>query len=198
MRYSTCLVLELCTVTVLGCSGSTSPSGTDGGGGLDAARADGATPGDAGARDAAASDAPEGPSACVMAGGTCGCAGGCAPGFHPAPAPLLDACPQPCDGCGACGQQCCLPDDAGVPSTCSGATCALPERCVHPCCGGAGPSCEPLLDGGTCGLAEPPCTLPGGGSGCQRTCTPDPPYCSSTLPPGCTVDGSGEVICLCA
>jgi len=51
---------------------------------------------------------------CVQAGGMCGCAGGCNPGYHPAAPPLLDQCPQPCDLCGACSQQCCLPDaDAG-------------------------------------------------------------------------------------
>lgn len=52
---------------------------------------------------------------CVDAGGVCGCAGSCATGFHPADPPLLTDCPQPCDTCGACSQECCLPDaDAGA------------------------------------------------------------------------------------
>lgn len=194
MRNRACLALASALASaglaVAGCSSSTSPEVTDAGA-MDAARAD------SGARDGATVDAPEGPSACVIAGGVCGCAGGCSPGYHPAPAPLLDACPQPCDGCGACSQQCCLPDDAGVPSSCGGATCTGGERCIHPCCGGAGPVCEPLPDGGVCG-ADEPCALGDGQMGCRRLCTPPPPYCSSTIPAGCMDDGTGGVICLCA
>jgi len=69
--------------------------------------------------DGAVTDTSVGDSAtgtgCVKAGGMCGCGGGgCQPGYHPAPRPLLDDCPQPCPTCGGCSQQCCLKDeDAG-------------------------------------------------------------------------------------
>lgn len=190
MYARACLHLALVALAFTGCSSSTTP-GTDGGR-VDAARLDG------GARDADAVDAPVGPSACEAAGGMCGCAGGCAAGSHPAPAPLLDACPQPCDGCGACGQQCCLPDvDAGVPTGCGGATCAATDLCIHPCCGGAGPVCMPTPDGGPCDTGEA-CTLPDGANGCRTICTPPPPYCAPVPPAGCMIDTSGEVLCLCA
>lgn len=48
---------------------------------------------------------------CADVGGTCGCAGTCADP-HP---DSYSLCPQPCDGCGACSEECCVPDavDAG-------------------------------------------------------------------------------------
>jgi len=44
---------------------------------------------------------------CIKAGGQCNC--GCEGGFVLADPPLRDACPQPCDQCGACSPQCCMP-----------------------------------------------------------------------------------------
>src|SRR5438477_5366269 len=40
--------------------------------------------------------------------------------------------------------------DASEPFSCGTSTCGGDEVCVHPCCGGAPPMCEPLDDGGTC------------------------------------------------
>jgi len=44
---------------------------------------------------------------CVKAGGECAC--GCSDGFALADPPLRDECPKPCDGCGICSAQCCMP-----------------------------------------------------------------------------------------
>ncbi len=81
--------------------GSNSSDGTGGAGGNDA--------GTDAASDAS-SDAQVPGESCEKTGGMCGCAGSCNPGYHPATGTLLMACPQPCDTCGACSQQCCLPD----------------------------------------------------------------------------------------
>jgi hypothetical protein len=70
---------------------------------------------DAGADTKTTSDAPTG-NACLEAGGTCGCAGGCPMGSMHGTVAQDNACPQPCPGCGACSQWCCLPaptSDAG-------------------------------------------------------------------------------------
>jgi hypothetical protein len=83
---------------------------------------------------------------------------------------------------------------------CNGATCAAGERCIHPCCGGAPPVCEPVPEAGTCPegtifLAScPPVLTPA----CQRLCNQPPSYCSATIPVGCIVDSRGEVVCQCA
>ncbi len=91
--------------------------------------------------------------------------------------------------------------DAADAGLCGGATCAAGQHCVHPCCGGAAPACDPLPDGGAC----PPGTTPvascptSGGPGCQAgPCSPPPAYCSKAIPVGCQLDASGEVVCLCA
>ncbi|MCC7540340.1 MAG: hypothetical protein IT379_29255 [Deltaproteobacteria bacterium] len=197
--------MTLVLAVIAACGSSTDPArdaATLDGEARDAAGSRDGAAGDAAAIDGAAPDGAIGPSGCEAAGGTCGCAGGCGPGFHPAPAPLLDMCPQPCDTCGACSQQCCLPDeeaDAGGPGPCGGATCTAGQRCIRPCCGGAEPPCEPAPDdAGGCPAGSTTCFLPSGGEGCQTFCTPPPPYCSDTIPTGCMLDASGEVLCLCA
>ena len=175
------------------------------GGDLDGARLDGSRDGatDGRGTDAATDGAVDASGGCEAAGGVCGCAGGCNPGFHPAPSPLLDMCPQPCDGCGACSQWCCLPDDAGTPadagvrSECGTETCGASELCIRPCCGGAPPPCLPT-DGVPCAEGSTACTLPDGRDGCQTPCTPPPPYCDTDIPTGCTMTSPGEVICVCA
>ncbi len=101
--------------------------------------------------------------------------------------------------------------DAGA-FTCGDTTCASGQLCIHPCCGGAAPSClMPLPEAGTC-----PSNLvrvsfcPGTGRpGCQPPpCTPPPPFCvdanqcadtcgcasCGTCPPA----SGRDVMCLCA
>ncbi|MEZ4220057.1 MAG: hypothetical protein R3B13_03940 [Polyangiaceae bacterium] len=85
---------------------------------------------------------------CAKAGGMCGCAGGCNPGYHPAPSPLLSDCPQPCDTCGGCSQECCLPDatDGGVDAGCQGSFSCL---CGNAVCVNGQWQCEgSCADGG--------------------------------------------------
>lgn len=184
-------ILALLLTGVLGWSGCGDDSAPSDGGRTDAA-----------ARDAGRADAGSGPGAtCAAAGGTCDCAGGCATGSHPAEPPLRDMCPQPCDGCGACSQWCCLPDeplDAGAAAACGEETCTGDARCIRPCCGGPPVECVPLPDGGACAPSATPCSLPGGGDGCATPCTPPAPYCSEEIPAGCELEGEGDVVCLCA
>jgi hypothetical protein len=95
---------------LLGCSSSDASTATD------------ATVTDSSAADGKATDAPVDttplPNTCLLAGGQCGCAGGCPAGMHHGSGTDDNACPQPCDGCGACSEWCCLPD---VPATDAGA-----------------------------------------------------------------------------
>ncbi len=128
------LVLGLAVSLVVACGSSGSGgSGTGGstgsGGGTSDAKADSPPPG----------------QGCVQAGGVCGCAGGCDPGYHLAPAPLTNDCPQPCDTCGGCSQQCCLPNaaeagsDAGGDGGCTGSFSCL---CGNPVCVNGKWECE--------------------------------------------------------
>ena len=53
---------------------------------------------------------PETGPSCVAGGGVCACAGACPSGsMHGASFAQDNTCPQPCDGCGACSQWCCVP-----------------------------------------------------------------------------------------
>ncbi len=93
------LLVALSLVLACGSSETTAPGPTD-----SAINPDGTT-------DGTVSDGPAPGAGCAKAGGMCGCAGSCNPGYHPATGALLFDCPQPCPGCGGCGQQCCLKDD---------------------------------------------------------------------------------------
>ena len=109
--------------------------------------------------DGSTKDAPVTSSGCQQAGGICGCSGGCSTGYHAAPAPLLNQCPQPCANCGACSMQCCLPDDAGVgaPEAGSGGgVCGNDTDCgwrQGGCCGICANKTEPVSQ--ECGSAAP-------------------------------------------
>ena len=91
-------------------------------------------------------------------------------------------------GGGDSGQQDAAPDTSG-PYPCGSTTCGSGEICVHPCCGGAPPPCEPPLDdAGTCppGTHWGQCNYPGPGGpeGCvMDPCTPPPPYCAPVNDP---------------
>ena len=86
-------------------------------------------------------------------------------------------------GGGDSGQNDAAPDTWG-PYPCGSNTCGSSEICIHPCCGGAMPMCDPFLDdAGTCPPGDTPstqCYGPNGlTSGCQPPpCTPPPPYCA--------------------
>jgi hypothetical protein len=106
--------------------------------------------------------------------------------------------------------------DSGAPDSgsfaCGTATCGQGQLCVHPCCGGAAPSCLPEAGG-----CSPPfvtvSSCPGTGKpGCMAPpCTPDPPFCIDAANQcesacACTGDGCAEcrsidradIMCLCA
>ena len=104
------------------------------------------------------------------------------------------------------------PGDAGS-FACGDATCAPGQLCVHPCCGGAAPSClMPLPEAGTCPnnlvkVSDCPGT---GGPGCMPPpCTPPAPFCldANQCPNACGCapvscgacpPASGrDVMCLC-
>jgi hypothetical protein len=98
----------LCSL-MIGCGSSDSTTGPTDTSVVDSAASDGK------ASDAPVDTTPPAAS-CVVAGGQCGCAGGCPGGTHHGSAAEDNSCPQPCDGCGACSEWCCLPDlasDAG-------------------------------------------------------------------------------------
>ena len=88
--------------------------------------------------------------------------------------------------------------DAGS-FACGDATCAPGQLCVHPCCGGAAPSCLiPLSDAGTCpnnlmrvsvcpGTGRPGCMPP--------PCTPPPPFCLDANQCGVNACGCATVSC---
>ena len=92
---------------VLGVACGGGDVGADGGMDARVAARDGGTAIDAGPRP----DAGPTPT-CEGLGGICGCVGGCAAGTRADPRSSL--CPQPCDTCGGCSQECCLPEDAGA------------------------------------------------------------------------------------
>ena len=89
------------------------------------------------------------------------------------------------------------PDTSG-PYACGKVLCQTGELCVHPCCGGAPPPCEPKEDGGTCPpgyIADPNCGIQGG---CRPPpCTPPEPFCSQTSTCGPPPPNGRDVSCLC-
>ena len=64
---------------------------------------------------------------------------------------------------------------------CGDTTCASGNVCVHPCCGGVAPVCDPANDAGVCPAGD----IKGGacfqmqpGDDCAPpACQPPPPYC---------------------
>jgi hypothetical protein len=135
-------------------------------------------------------DAPT-PQTCEELGGTCDCAGSCNQGEMPV---AEGSCPQPPDGSGACGQQCCVPiadTTAGTVGT-AGSTaatadstadtappvcdCALLPLCATPegeDCNGQYPEahcCDDMAAAMTCACIDP--------------CDGGFPCC--TVQPGCT------------
>ena len=104
-------LLPLFPLLATGCSSSDSTTGSSDATVTDSKASDGSAPVDTGG------DTTPPPNTCLLAGGQCGCAGGCPTGTHHGAFTDDNACPQPCDGCGACSEWCCLPDvpasDAG-------------------------------------------------------------------------------------
>jgi hypothetical protein len=81
--------------------------------------------------------------------------------------------------------------DAGS-FACGTRACNPNQLCVHPCCGGAAPSCMPVpMLGGCPSNLVMVSACPGSGRpGCQEPpCTPDPPFC---------IDGASQCIEACA
>lgn len=90
---------------------------------------------------------------------------------------------------------------ADGPFACGSQTCGATQLCVHPCCGGTAPPCEPALDGGACPAGfHPDPSCPQQSGGCRADpCTPPPPYCTDKVTePGCTLTQGHDVMCLCA
>ncbi len=87
---------------------------------------------------------------------------------------------------------------ADGPFACGTETCTATEYCIHPCCGGAPPACEPKPDSGTC----PPGSHDGCSQGCSSAggcceadpCTPPPPYCADQPVSGCQLQGHDCVL----
>ncbi|MCC6899838.1 MAG: hypothetical protein IT377_12735 [Polyangiaceae bacterium] len=83
---------------------------------------------------------------------------------------------------------------ADGPFACGTTTCSASQYCIHPCCGGAPPMCEPKPEGGTCpagyhdGCQTGSCSSP---SGCceMDPCKPAPPYCADQPEAGCSLQG---------
>lgn len=88
---------------------------------------------------------------------------------------------------------------AGGAQSCGTTTCGPTQYCVIPCCGGAPQACVQALDGGACPsgtvpgcFSAPSYTCVNAANCCQPApCTPPPPYCSDTAPPGCP-NGQGR------
>jgi hypothetical protein len=90
--------------------------------------------------------------------------------------------------------------DSNEPFACGATSCSGSEVCMHPCCGGAPPPCEPLDDGGTCpdGYVISNQCLNGNGStmGCAPPpCKPPPPYCAPAK--DCTMNQGHDCYLLC-
>jgi hypothetical protein len=81
----------------------------------------------------------------------------------------------------ACAGPPCPPTDAGADAakfTCGKMSCGDTDLCVHPCCGGAPPLCEPPPGAGCAAAGWTPCTQSDGTAGCMPPpCTPPDPYC---------------------
>lgn len=164
----------LAALAACACSGSGGTTGTGGTGGAASSGGTGAVSGGGGNSGNGASAGTGGGSggsvSCAALGGQCQCAGGCSTGFHSAGAA---DCPQPCAGCGACSQECCVPDaaDSGTDAgslfeqcgsgVCppdppgSGAACNSPGLC----CGYTPPGS--VYTGCTCGATGWTCVLAG-------------------------------------
>lgn len=183
-------------LVVAACGGSSSAIGSadDGGGG--------------GSGTGEASNPPGCPKSPPAAGGTCTIEGaqcnyGCSAGGQKTFAHCITG---RWDVSFAGGDACKPPDPPpGTPFACGKTTCSGTEYCIHPCCGGPGPTCDDLPEGGTCPPGSTKGTCPSTGrDGCFNSvqCTPDPPYCVSDPK---TVqfcnpnpDGSRNVSCVCA
>jgi hypothetical protein len=91
--------------------------------------------------------------------------------------------------------------EGGDPFACGTSTCGASEVCMHPCCGGAPPACEPLEDGGTCPdgyVLSNQCYNfgTGGTTGCEPPpCKPPPPYCAPAK--DCTMTQDHDCYLLC-
>jgi len=91
--------------------------------------------------------------------------------------------------------------DSSEPFACGTSTCNGDQVCVHPCCGGAPPPCEPLDDGGTCPdgyVISNQCYNfgTGGTTGCvPPPCKPPPDYCAPTK--DCTMTQGHDCYLLC-
>jgi hypothetical protein len=96
---------------------------------------------------------------------------------------------------------------ADGPFACGSQTCGATQYCLHPCCGGVAPACEPMPDSGTCppGTHSEQCQPWGGGTfgaNCrQDPCTPPPPSCidDPSQSHGCQSinPSSHDLFCLC-
>jgi hypothetical protein len=103
--------------------------------------------------------------------------------------------------------------DGGLPVdfaqfVCGEHVCGPGQVCIHPCCGGAAPTCHPLPDGGRCDVNEmylSSCAAPGVGGCIPFNCVPPPAFCANVSAPCACPSGSsclpasasGDVSCLC-
>ena len=91
------------------------------------------------------------------------------------------------------------PDTSGT-YPCGKLICQTGQLCIHPCCGGAPPMCQPKPDGGACppGTTEDSSCNPSFGVCRPDPCTPPEPYCSPD-PQQCGPPPTGrDAYCLCA
>lgn len=110
--------------------------------------------------------------------GSVGCGGAINPFGDGGPDAAGDSQPQPD-----------AQPDNNVPWPCGDTTCNGSDICVHPCCGGVAPICEPEDDAGACPpdfTKGGPCVKgPNGGDCAPPSCVPPPPYCSPSTTGGC-------------
>lgn len=112
---------------------------------------------------------------------------------------------DPLDDGGSDGNAADTGKDSSEPFACGTTTCTGDQICIHPCCGGAPPPCEPLDDGGTCPdgyVISNQCWNfgSGGTTGCvPPPCKPPPPYCAPSGPTNmCGMDqGSRDCYEMC-
>ncbi len=97
------------------------------------------------------------------------------------------------------------PPPALAPFACGAQTCGVREYCVHPCCGGPAPACEPRDDGGACQPGFHAAACRGMQDGCQADdCKPEPPHCvaspaqSGCFDPSTSGPDPRQISCVCA
>jgi hypothetical protein len=209
MRQSVALLLLLAAAAC----GSSAQIGSDGGGGSSAGGAGGGGRGGGGAAGGCAPNQVWCPG-CEPGTGACS-VGGCLG----VACPPLDGGGGGASGAGGGGGSGGGSGGTGGSALCGARACTSSELCVHPSCGGSGPICTLLPDGGQCPSGwtmRASCPF-AAGPGCEAPpCTPPDPYCITPpascgatptcaclpsdvcLSSGCGLISGGQVLCVSA